>query len=94
MMVIGLSLTVLRQRWYCLLFDFVLTAGWLLLMGIKIPGIQFQYQNRKNTLNNQTLNRTKHSIEQKKTERTNSNNKLATSKTDTESLSVNQKVES
>jgi hypothetical protein len=49
MIVIDFLLPILKQRWRCLLYDVFLTACWLLYNGIEIPGMHFQYQNRKYT---------------------------------------------
>jgi hypothetical protein len=71
MMVIGLSLLILRQRWCCLLYD----VYWLpdgCCLGDWNTWNTIPVSEQENTLNNQTLSQTNHWTEQNKTEQTKS----------------------
>jgi hypothetical protein len=64
MMVIGLSLPILRQRWRCLLYDVYWLYGYCIWSRDRNTWNTIPVSEQKNTLNNLTLNRTKHWIKQ------------------------------
>ncbi len=94
MMLLGLSLPILRQRWRCLLCDVYWLPNGCCLCDCRKRNTwnTIPVSEQKNTLINRTLNPTKHWIKQRKQNEQKSNNRLARNKTDTESLSVLKKM--